>query len=77
MTASRLTGPQRTVLWWTLAGTLTLTAGEAEHVRRSADAAPGLCIGSSLLIQGTACPNPPGGVGDGRAMMRDIGVAAL
>ena len=58
MSAPRLTGPQRTALWWMLGSALTVTAGEAEYVRRNGETPPGLCIGSSLLIQGTTCPGP-------------------
>ena len=46
----------RTVLWWLLGCALTVTAGEAEHVRRRAEPGLSLCLGSSLLLQGTACP---------------------
>ena len=46
----------RAVLWWVLCGALTVTAGEAEHVRRRAGTIPGVCIGSAVLLRGTACP---------------------
>ena len=47
----------RLLLWWILGGALTLTAGEAEHVRRQETLAGGVCIASSLLLQGTGCPS--------------------
>lgn len=45
-------------LWWVAIAALTVTAGEAEHVRRNTGPAPGLCIGS-VLLQGAACPHQP------------------
>ena len=54
-------GLKRTVLWWMLGGALTVTAGEAEHVRRDGPTSPGVCIGSTLLLRGTACPTPSDG----------------
>ncbi len=54
-----MSGLQRTVLWWIVGGALTVTAGEAEHVRRDGPSGPGICIGSALLLQGAACPSHP------------------
>jgi hypothetical protein len=56
MTLLKQRGLKRTVLWWMVGGALTVTAGEAEHVRRQdGPGGPGVCIGSTLLLQGTAC----------------------
>ena len=46
----------RALIWWVLGSALTLAAGEAERVRRNGDPAPGLCLASSVLLQGTGCP---------------------
>ena len=59
MNAPMYTSPRRIVLWWVLFAVLTATAGEAEYVRRAAGPVPAVCIGSSLLLQGTTCRPTP------------------